>query len=133
MNQRSRYLRGYGFPHEGFVQQALEQYFASLGFAAYVEGDADFACTHSDTGERWLIEAKGVTSSIGVDFNTGLGQILKRMTNESTNYGIAVPDTPQFVYQCRLIHSWVRKALHLHWLLIAADGSVRQINPETQL
>lgn len=63
-----KYQLGIEFPHEGFVQSALEQYFTDLGFDIDLRGHADLVCAHSESGERWLVEAKGVTSDVGLDF-----------------------------------------------------------------
>jgi hypothetical protein len=65
---------GVEFPREGFVQGAVERHFASC--TRVTVGHADFACT-DDAGRRWLIEAKGETTDVGLDFRTGLGQLLQ--------------------------------------------------------
>lgn len=92
-----RFPRGNEFPNEGFVQQAIETYFTSLGYELLEEGFIDLACRHPETGHRWIVEAKGHSSSVGVDFNTCLGQILKRMGDEeSAAFGVAMPATQQY-------------------------------------
>ncbi len=78
----------------------------------------------SDKKEEWRIECKGETSSIGVDFNTGLGQILKRMEDESSKYAIALPDTSKFRNQTRQIPSIVRKKLDLYWIWVNKEGNI---------
>ena len=127
------YQLGSEFPHEGFVQAALERYFADLGFGVDVDGHADLVCAHSGSGERWLVEAKGVTSSVGLDFRTGLGQLVQRMTNGSVKYGVGIPDTKQFLAQCRLVSDWTRMRLGLYWFVVAEDGSVRRYGPDEAL
>lgn len=127
---KSTYLRGGDFPHEGFVQRAIEGYFSGLCFKAETGGHADLVCAHSETGERWLVEAKGLTKAVGLDFRTGLGQLVQRMADESCNYAVAVPDIPQFVKQCRAVSTGVRRKLRIHWLLVGPDGSVRRVDPE---
>ncbi|MFZ5815227.1 MAG: hypothetical protein ACOY93_07975 [Bacillota bacterium] len=116
---------GTGFPHEGFVQQVLEEHFRRSGFVIRQAGDADLDAYHPQLGSRWIIEAKGETSSTGLDFRTGLGQLLTRMADPAVQYGLAVPDTPRFRTQLRTISPWVRKTLHLHWVLVGPDRSVR--------
>src|SRR5436309_15921785 len=67
------YQLGDEFPREGFVQAALEQHFAAC--ERVEAGWADLACV-DENGVRWVIEAKGETSDTGLDFRTGLGQLL---------------------------------------------------------
>jgi hypothetical protein len=128
--RRHVFALGEHFPHEGFVQNALERHFASLGFEIVEGGDADLVCVHPQTQKKWVVEAKGATSAIGLDFRTGLGQLICRMSTPSSDYAVAVPDLPQFLIQCRRIRPWVRQALRLHWLLVAQDGSVKTVKPE---
>ena len=80
-----------------------------MGFMAKKNGYADYVCEHPETKVQWHIEAKGVTQAIGLDFRTGLGQLIKGMSNETTNYALAFPDTPAFHSQARGIASRVRK------------------------
>lgn len=129
-----RFPLGVEFPAEGFIQQALENHFASLGYELLDEGHTDLACTNPQTGDRWIIEAKGHSSSIGLDFNTCLGQLLKRMhDDENSRFGLAVPDTPPYHRQLQQISHRVRRALRLHWLLIESDASVTIIEPDQSL
>lgn len=126
---RQAFALGEDFPHEGFVQRALERHFTSLGFEIMDGGDADLMCTHPQTHKRWVIEAKGQTSATGLDIRTGLGQLLSYMSSPSCDYAVAIPDTPQFLKHCRRVQPWVRQALRLHWLLVAHDGSIKIIEP----
>lgn len=122
---------GYEFPNEGFVQCAIETFFTSNGYRLLDEGYTDLACAHSETGERWLVEAKGKSMAIGTDFNSGLGQLLKRMRDEeSAHFGLAMPDIPAYRRQVDQVSARVRRALELHWLFVAEDGAVQIIKPE---
>lgn len=38
-------------------------------------------------GRRWLIEAKGQTSGVGLDFRTGLGQLVQGALDEGLGAG----------------------------------------------
>ncbi len=125
-----RFKRGLDFPNEGFVQQAIEAHFAVLGFTRKRERHADYAGHHLETGEKWLIEAKGMTAAVGLDFRTGIGQILQGMSDEKSNHGLAVPDLPQFHRQVNAVPPWVRSVLRLHWLFVRADGSVYVDSPD---
>lgn len=124
---------GTEFPHEGFVQSAIEVHFSSLGFALDTNTLVDLSCAHSLTGERWVIEAKGVTSDVGLDFRTGLGQLVQRMSDASTKYGIAIPEEQRFLKQCGSVSTWVRQQLGLYWIVVSRDGTVRMIAPTEQL
>lgn len=117
------------FPNEAFVQRAIKAYFAGQGFQFDTDGHSDLVCHSVERGQRWVIEAKGQTSAIGLDVRTGLGQLLHAMHDPTALYGLAVPDTPPFLIQCRPISAWVRQALRLHWLLVRPDGSVRLVGP----
>lgn len=72
-----KYFRGYDFPYEGFVQLAIEKHFTSLGYHINTSSDADLICTHPLTYERWVVEAKGKTTNIGLDFRIALGQLIQ--------------------------------------------------------
>jgi hypothetical protein len=72
------------FPNEGFVQRAIETFFEGQGYCRKVAKDTDLVCERA--GERWAIEAKGVTASVGLDFRTGLGQLVQRMDDAGTKY-----------------------------------------------
>jgi hypothetical protein len=80
-------------------------------------------------GQRWIIEAKGETTQVGLDFRTGLGQLLQNMGDERTRYGLAIPDTPRFAAQTARVSTWSRRALRLHWLVVSANGAVRIDGP----
>ncbi len=124
------YPLGHEFPHEGFVQRAIESHFIALGFQLNPRGNADLSCKHPSTGEHWLVEAKGQTSSVGLDFHTGLGQLVKQMDDANCNYALAMPATPQFIRQCQSVNLWVRIQLHLYWLIVADDQKVNVIAPD---
>src|SRR5687768_2855637 len=94
-----RYKRSDEFPHESFVQRSIERHFRDLGFLLDTSGHVDLICAHPSTGEQWHIEVKGVTKATGLDFRTGLGQLLQRMSNEAVNHALAVPNHKQFVSQ----------------------------------
>jgi len=123
------YKRGLEFPHEGFVQLSLEEHFRSAGFLLTTDSRVDLICSHPDTGESWHIEAKGVTSQVGLDFRTGLGQLVQAMHSQDMKHGIALPDTPAFQAQVAKLSAWVVALLRIHWLFVAQDGSVRVIAP----
>ena len=127
------YHRDSSFPNEAFVQRAIESHFASNGWEAFDAHPTDFACRRPATGECWHIEAKGKTTDVGLDFKTGLGQLLTRATNPDAKYGMAVPDTPDFHKVCKAVPSWVRFALSISWLFVSPEGAVRIVDPGQDL
>jgi hypothetical protein len=115
------------FPREGFVQAALEADFASC---EQIESrTVDFVCFDPEAGIRWIIEAKGETSSTGLDFRTGLGQIMTAMSDQKANYALAMPDTPRFERLRSQIAPWVRQHLNLYWLIVTPSGEVEAEAP----
>ena len=83
---------GYEFPREGFIQAALEQHFAAC--ERFDAGWADLACV-DESGVRWVVEAKGETSDTGLDFRTGLGQLLQGMSDPQARYALANARHPE--------------------------------------
>jgi hypothetical protein len=124
----AQYKRGTNFPNEGFVQFAIEKHFKQEGYIFLKEDLVDLVCQKNT--EKWFIEAKGQTESIGVDFNTGLGQILKQMTDPSYTYGIAVPNTDKFLFQVGKVPKRVCHVLNLHWILVNEQGVIQIISPK---
>ena len=111
------------------MQGALEVYFRSAGFNLMTDGQVDLLCSHPITGESWHVEAKGHTTQVGLDFRTGIGQLIQSMRHPETKHGIAVPDTPAFRAQVAKVSDWVVALLRLHWFFVGQDGSVRVIAP----
>lgn len=124
------FQRGLAYPSEGFVQAAIEEHFLALGFTVEPSRVVDLLCCHPAAQERWHIEAKGVTSQVGLDFRTGLGQLVQRMSTPATKYALALPDTPAFRTQMAQVAPWVRQALGLHWLVVGADKAVTVLPPD---
>ncbi|TLY47160.1 MAG: hypothetical protein E6K53_16765 [Gammaproteobacteria bacterium] len=123
------YKRGFEFPHEGFVQRAIENYFTAAGFQLTTDNHIDLQCVHPVTSETWHIEAKGVTTQIGLDFRTCVGQLVQGMHSESAKYAIAIPDTQAYQAQVAKLKPWVVSRLGIHWLFVSQDGSVRIVAP----
>lgn len=124
-----QYRRGDEFPHEGFVQGAIEVHFGKAGYLLDTSTHVDLLCTHPVTGDAWHIEAKGKTTAIGLDFRTCLGQLLQRMSQPQVRHGIALPDMPQYRTQTEQVCTWVVDRLGLHWLFVGEDGTVEIVYP----
>lgn len=125
-----QFKNGTAFPSEGFVQQAIEAYFAHLGYSPHTDTDVDLICTASDGCAPWHIEAKGKTQQVGLDFRTCLGQLPQRMHLPHSQHDVAVPDIDVYRRQIAKISPWVVAALGLHWLLVDAAGSVTIVAPD---
>ncbi|WP_024834032.1 hypothetical protein [Ruminiclostridium josui] len=133
MDNIRSYKRGLDFPNEGFIQDSIEKYFIKLGYKQLNEKFSDFACVNSNTEEKWIIEAKGKTKAIGLDFRTCLGQLIQRMDSRDTHYGIAVPNLTQYINQCRMVKRWIRNELNLYWLFVDKYGNVEVFEPDKEL
>ena len=133
MAVKSGFKRKHEFPNESFIQEKIEEYFLSKDFELLDPGYADLKCSHKDSKEIWLVEAKGKTAQMGLDFRTCLGQILQRMENPEWVYAIALPDLPQYLNQCHQVPDWVRRLIKLNWILVSEDGSVTVFNSDQSL
>lgn len=124
------YKRGSQFPAEHFVQMAIEAYFlVNRKFEREIHRNVDLICVDPSSGERWHIEAKGISKYCGLDFRTGLGQLVQGMDNPSTRYAIAVPDINEYRTQIAKVSQRIVDRLGIHWLLVAEDGSVKVVSP----
>jgi len=126
----AKFQRGLDYPNEGFIQMAIENYFNECGYQIIQEGYSDLVCVCEVTSIKWVVEAKGKTTSIGLDFRTGLGQLVQRMNNPEVNYAIAVPKIDQFISQCRQLSKWVRTSLNINFLFVDNQGRVQIIGPQ---
>lgn len=128
------YPRGNTYPHEEFVQIAIENYAESQGWRKITTGDhTDLVCEDPATGKHWRIEAKGETESRSTDFHTGLGQLIHRAECQDDNHALAVPDTPGLLRLCGELCPWLRERLNLHIMVVADDGHVRVYGPSEPL
>lgn len=125
-------ILGDQFPREAFVQKNIERHFSELGFTSFHYSFTDLACQNHETGETWIIEAKGETSATGLDFRTGLGQLLQSMQDKSFRYGIAVPKTEKFKNQVARLSDWVRYNLCLHIIYVDENGTVEILDPANE-
>ncbi|EEJ5470597.1 hypothetical protein AU693_003621 [Salmonella enterica subsp. diarizonae] len=122
---RRNYPRGAEFPSEQFVQVSIEKYFSHEGFCIDTSTHVDLICRDQESGDViWQIEAKGKTSNPGLDFRTCLGQLVQRMTNERVNYGLAVPNIPQYINLINQTSAFAVERINITWILVDCDGSV---------
>jgi hypothetical protein len=115
------------------VQTTIESYFLERRkFEREPHRDVDLICVDPNTGERWHIEAKGISTACGLDFKTNLGQLLQRMDSPSTRYAMAVPDIKAYREQIAKVSQRVVDRLGIYWLVVGEDGSVKIVNPNAQ-
>ena len=71
-------------------------------------------------------EAKGKTTSAGLDVDTLYGQLLRRMPDESTSarYAVVVPSAA--LAAALRVPAWVRKRLSISVNEVADDGAVTE-------
>ncbi|EMX8596732.1 hypothetical protein AAH223_003485 [Enterobacter hormaechei] len=112
------------FPNESFVQECLEEHFIKSGFTIIRERPIDLKCINKTTNEIWIIEVKGKTTQIGLDFKTCLGQLLMRMSDPTYKYAIAMPDIISYHQQINKIPKSVQEKLNLHWFFIDQNGCI---------
>jgi hypothetical protein len=117
------------FPYEAFIKEAIKRYFEMNGFQVADTGQVDLIAENMSTSEKWVIEAKGMTSAIGLDFNTCLGQLLKSINSDEIHYAIAIPKIEKYKKQCEKISDYVRKKINLNIILVDEKSNIEIIAP----
>ena len=119
------------YPNEAFVQEVIELYFSGKGYVIKTKEQADLIAEKHD--EKWIIKAKGMTSAVGLDFNTCLGQLIKSMTTGDQIYAIAIPSHLKYRRQCELLPSYFRELVKLRIILVDECGKVSVIEPQESI
>lgn len=101
-------------------------------FVTWLEQDGWSATTEVDwvdvvaerDGIRLIGEAKGMTSSPGLDVDTMFGQLLRRMTNDSetTRYAVIVPE--KVVTTVLRVPEFIRRWLRIDVFGVDEGGTV---------
>ena len=115
------------YPFEAFIQEAIEKYFSAEGYSIEEDDRIDLIAFKPDI--RWIVEAKGSTSQITVDFNTCLGQLARNMTSPSIKYAIAIPCENNYRNQCKSISDYYRVINNLHIIIVDENARVTIIKP----
>ncbi len=112
---------------EAQVVDAFEAWLLSAGWRVQREVDhVDLLADHPD-GRRLYVEAKGHTSSPGLDVDTLYGQLLRRMRPDEPQVGYAVV-VPETVLGAALrVPSEVRRRLRVDVYAVDETGRVRAI------
>lgn len=94
-----------------------------------VEREVDFVDVVARRGDDILrAEAKGRTTSLGLDTDTLYGQLLRRMPNEDFDlicYGVVVPEEGRAA--ALRVDPRVRKLLNITIFVVQLDGTVQVI------
>jgi len=129
------------------VQKVLKEWFENKGFKVIEnvkvnsENCVDLVATKEN--EKWIIEVKGDydrnTAQYNVNFDTGMGQLLKSITiiDDKTKYAICIPFSrtergEKLSYRLILkkySKSIIFEILNIHLILIRDDKSVEIISP----
>ncbi|QRN85831.1 hypothetical protein JR334_00925 [Clostridia bacterium] len=115
------------YPNEAFIQEAIENYFSNEGFEIQKDGQIDLIAEKND--EKWIIEAKGMTSQITVDFNTCIGQLVKNMESSTWNYAIAIPYEDKYKVQCMKLPDYFRNNNNLYIIIVNENAQIKVITP----
>jgi len=130
------------------VQKVLKEWFENKGFKVIEnvkvnsENCVDLVATKEN--EKWIIEVKGDydrnTAQYNVNFDTGMGQLLKSITiiDDKTKYAICIPFSrtergEKLSYRLILkkySKSIIFEMLNIYLILIRDDESVEIISPE---
>ena len=92
-----------------------------------VETDVDFADVVANRDDETLVaEAKGSTSSPGLDVDTAYGQLLRRMEpwddRDSCRYALVVPESARNAAE--RVHPGLRELLGIELYVVQDDGTV---------
>ena len=97
-----------------------------------VQREVAFLDIHAERdGQRLFAEAKGKTSSPGLDVDTMYGQLLRRMYGADYNvrYAVVVPEAT--VKAAARVPAWVRERLRIDVYGVDHDGNVSLTPPLT--
>ena len=76
-------------------------------------------------GKKLVIEMKGDTSAVKVDWDTGLGQLLQAMDDSGKDYAIAV--SQRYERLVRIFPSFPRDRLALRFFIVKESGEVIEV------
>lgn len=81
-------------------------------------------------GQRLVVEAKGRTSSPGLDIDTAYGQLLRRFPaddSELDTFALVVRDEPRSVRAAVRVPARIRRLLRIALFAVSDDGAVRSL------
>jgi hypothetical protein len=109
------------------IVDAFAEWLESEGWT--VKREVKFIDVLAERGEeRLYAEAKGRTTSIGLDVDTLYGQLLRRMPNEEVGKARFAVVLPEEARKAALrVPPRVRNLLHIDIFVVAEDGRVQRI------
>jgi len=113
------------FPNEEFVLWVIEEEFKRRGYDPAPLLHHDLVLEHPE-GRRWKIEAKSASANPQVDMNTVLGQIIRRMDNPQSFYGVAFPKGFGYEERFQEVSDWVKQRLNLYLFIVREDGFLEE-------
>ena len=112
---------------ESEVVKVFADWLVGQGWSVHTEVAGVDVVAERD-GEHLVAEAKGITSSPGLDIDTGYGQLLRRMTDLGrTSYAIVVPE--KLVRVASRVPAEVRTQLNIRLFGVDMDDLVREHKP----
>lgn len=82
--------------------------------------------------QRLYVEAKGRTTSPGLDVDTAFGQMIRRMPAEddpTATFALAVRDEPKSVRAALRVPLRVRRLLRIQVFAVTDTGQIRELDP----
>jgi hypothetical protein len=112
---------------EDRVVAAFGHWLVAQGWSLVVPTDPHTDIEAVRAGERLVGEAKGRTSSPGLDLDTLYGQLLRRMTTQTpdTRYAVIVPSSA--LWHAERVPAHVRTLLAIDLYTVAEDGTVQSL------
>ncbi|WP_213571547.1 hypothetical protein [Rhodococcus sp. USK13] len=81
-------------------------------------------------GRRLYVEVKGATAAPGLDVDTAIGQLVRRMPSEpdqSVSCALVVRDQPRSVEAAVRAPQWILDLLRMALYAVDEDGDVREL------
>lgn len=112
------------------VTEAFGTWLTSHGWTVQFEVDwCDILAEQS--GQRLYVEAKGRTTSPGLDIDTAYGQLLRRMPatdDHIDSFALVVRDEPRSVTAALRVSARVRHTLRIALYAVTDNGTVRDLD-----
>ncbi|EID81761.1 MULTISPECIES: hypothetical protein [Rhodococcus] len=109
--------------------EAFAGWLSSQGWTVRTEGDAVGIVAEKD-GHRLYAEVKGVSTAPGLDVDTAIGQLVRRMPSEadqSVSFALVVRDEPGSVEAAVRAPQRILDLLGMALYAVDEDGGVRQL------